>query len=68
MAAGEDIAVFAARLLNEALTTPKVDELLAPFRKQVEASGMTDAELDGFYQGLREDVWHVKHENRNDSQ
>jgi hypothetical protein len=54
---GEDVAVYAARLLREALTAPSVDELLAPFRKEVEASGASDDELDALAEALREEVW-----------
>lgn len=56
-AAGEDISSFAARVLDEALATRNVDELLAPFRRQVTDSGMTDEALDEFYEGLRNNVW-----------
>jgi predicted nucleic acid-binding protein len=34
---GEDVAAYAARLLQEALTAPSVEELLLPFRKHVDA-------------------------------
>jgi hypothetical protein len=37
------------------------DELLAPFRKQVEDSGMTDEQLEGFFEGVREEIWREKH-------
>lgn len=53
---GEDVASYAARLLHEALSTPSVDELLAPFRKQVEESGISDAELDQFGETLQREV------------
>ena len=33
---GQNVASYAARLLQEALNAPSVDELLAAFRKQVE--------------------------------
>lgn len=56
-AAGEDITSYAARVFYDALSTPSVDELLAPFRKQVEESGISDDELDDFYDGLRGKVW-----------
>lgn len=56
-AAGEDITAYAARVLHEALTSPSVDELLAPFRKQVEESGMSDDQLDELYEDLRNKVW-----------
>ncbi len=59
-AAGEDITSYAARVLHDALTTPSVDELLAPFRGHVEASGMSDDQLDEFYEELRKKVWEEK--------
>lgn len=56
-AAGEDLASYAARVVHDALTAPSVDELLAPFRKQVDQGGMSDQQLDDFYEGLRDQVW-----------
>ena len=53
---GEDVSSYAVRLLQEALVAPSVEELLAPFRKQVEESGMTDAELNSLGEELRTDV------------
>ena len=53
---GEDVPSYAARLLKEALSAPSVDELLAPFRKQVEESGITDTELNQLGEELRRDV------------
>jgi hypothetical protein len=35
--------------------SPTTDELLAPFRQHVQASGMTDDDLDCFFQELRHD-------------
>lgn len=55
-AVGQDVASYATQLLREALTAPSVDELLAPFRQQVEESGISDRELDEFYEGLRDKV------------
>jgi hypothetical protein len=54
---GQDAATYAARLIQEALSAPSVDELLAPFRKQVEESGITDEELDQLGEELRHEVW-----------
>jgi len=34
---------------------------LAPFRRQVEESGMTDDELGDFFEEVREEVWQEKH-------
>ena len=57
---GEDVSSYAARLLQDALVAPSVEELLAPFRKQVEDSGITDAELNSLGEELRTDVWQEK--------
>jgi hypothetical protein len=54
-ATSEDVALYAARLLKEALNTPSVNDLLAPFRKQVEESGVSDEELERFGEELKED-------------
>ena len=53
---GEDVSSFAARLLQNALNAPSVDELLAPFRRQVEESGISDGELDQLGEELRREV------------
>ncbi len=63
-AAGEDITSYAARVFHDAITAPSVDELLAPFRKQVDESGLTDGQLDDFYEGLREKVWDERQAKR----
>jgi len=55
-ASGEEVSSLAARLLREALSTPSVDELLAPFRKQVEESSMTDQQLDELGEELRREA------------
>ena len=55
-ASGEEVASYAVRLLQEALSTPSVDELLAPFRKQVEESGLSDEQLNRFGEELRNDA------------
>ena len=57
-AAGKDAVTFAREALEEKLQPPRtLDEILAPFRKQVVASGMTPEEMDDFYDGLRDEVW-----------
>ena len=56
-ASGEDVSCYAARLLQEALSAPSVEELLTPFRKQVEDSGITDGELNQLGEELRSEVW-----------
>jgi hypothetical protein len=57
-AEGEDVASYAARLLREAVASPSIDDLLAPFRQQVHESGMTDEQLDEFYDDLRDKAFH----------
>jgi hypothetical protein len=37
------------------------DEALAPFRKEVAESGMTDDELLEFFEGVREEIYQEKH-------
>jgi hypothetical protein len=53
---GEEVGAYAARLLRDALSAPSVDELLAPFRREVEESGASDEELDLLCEELRQDV------------
>ncbi len=59
-AAGQDVRQYAARLLEEAIVAPSVEELLAPFRQQVAESGMSDTELDSMFEELRDEVWKEK--------
>jgi tRNA C32,U32 (ribose-2'-O)-methylase TrmJ len=46
---GQDISAIASDLIEHAVICPSVDEVLAPFRKQVAESGMSDEELDDFF-------------------
>jgi hypothetical protein len=48
---GQDISAVASDLIEHAIAQPSVDEVLAPFRKQVAQSGMSDEELDAFFRG-----------------
>jgi pyruvate carboxylase len=48
---GRDISAVASDLIERAVSQPSVDEVLAPFRKQVAQSGMSDNELDDFLRG-----------------
>lgn len=54
---GEDMSAYAASLLQDALAAPSVEELLAPFRKQVDESRASDDELDALGESLRDEVW-----------
>jgi hypothetical protein len=53
-AKGKDPTAYASELVEDAVTKPTLDEILAPFRKQVADAGMSDSELDEFYQRLRD--------------
>ena len=58
---GQDLVGYIHRLIERDLRSPTTaDEALGPFRRQVEASGMTDDELDNFFEGAREEVWQEK--------
>jgi len=51
---GQDISAVASSLIELAIARPSVDEVLAPFRRQVAESGMSDEELDAFFRGQLE--------------
>ncbi len=53
---GEDVGEFVARIIQQAISTPSVDELLAPFRRQIEESGIADDDLDRLGEELRQEV------------
>jgi pyruvate-formate lyase len=57
---GRDVSSLAADLIEEAISRPTVDEVLAPFRKQVAESGLTDTELDDLHRDLLTKVRHEK--------
>jgi hypothetical protein len=54
---GQPLDEYASRVLEQAATTPTVDEVLAPFRQQVAQSGMTNEELDAFVEAVRETAY-----------
>jgi hypothetical protein len=56
-AIGQPLDEYASRVLEQEATKPTVDEVLAPFRKQVAESGMSDDELDDFFEGVREQAF-----------
>jgi hypothetical protein len=47
-ASGKDIADYAAQLIEEAVTTPTLDDVLAPIRQRFAQSGMNEDELSDF--------------------
>jgi len=48
----KDLSAVASELIEQAVTRPDVDELLAAYRQQVKDSGMSDDELDAFHRDL----------------
>jgi hypothetical protein len=55
---GRDVPTLVRELIERGIEAgPTIDDILAPFRRQVAESGMTDAELDAFFEGVREEVW-----------
>jgi hypothetical protein len=59
-AEGKDPTAYASELVENAVTKPTLDEILAPFRKQVSESGMSDRQLDEFYENLRNEAWNER--------
>ena len=56
-AAGKDPSAYASELIEQVVKRPSLDEMLAPFRTQVAQSGMSDEQLDAFYEELRDEAW-----------
>jgi hypothetical protein len=60
---GQDLAGYVHGLIAKDLTAlppADVDAALAPFRRQVEESGLTDTQLEDFIEEVREEVWHER--------
>ena len=54
---GGNRAKYLRDLLDKDLHSPTLNEILAPFRAQVTASGVGDEELDALFEETREEVW-----------
>jgi hypothetical protein len=50
---GKPLDVYTSELLEREAKRQSVDEMLAPFRKQVAESGMSDEQFDAFFEGVR---------------
>lgn len=48
---------YVRRLIERDLDAPTMDEIFAPFRDAVEASGISDAELTALFEDARNEVW-----------
>jgi len=60
-ALGKDLVQYAASLIEQGVTAPTFDELLAPVRSDFAASGMSSDEIDRFGQDL---IANVRRERR----
>ena len=59
---GRDLAGYVHLLIERDIQEPgAVNQAPAPFRREVEQSGMTDDELGDFFEKVREEVWQEKH-------
>jgi predicted DNA-binding protein len=59
---GRDLADYVHLLIERDIQEMAVvEQALAPFRRQVEESGLTDDELGDFFEEVREEVWQDKH-------
>jgi len=62
---GQDVSEYVQQLIAWDIREPRAVALaLAPFRNEVERSGMTEGELDEFFEGVREEVWREKQAKR----
>lgn len=59
---GRDVPAYVQELIQKDLqASPTLDSILAPFRRQVEESGMTDDELDVLFEDAHEEVSRESH-------
>jgi hypothetical protein len=62
---GQNVTAYVHHLI--ARDIQGVDEALAPFRRQVEESGLSDAELRVFFEEVRQEVWQERHGNASEA-
>lgn len=58
---GKDVSEYVEDLIEKEIDKPKtLNEILAPFRGEVKASGITDDELDNLVEEAREEIYQEK--------
>jgi len=57
---GKNIQNYIEDLLRKQALHPTLDELLAPVRQDFEESGMSEENLNDFFDDLRDKVWQEK--------
>lgn len=56
-----DLNGYLMSIIEKEVSGPKtIDEILAPFRLEVEESGITDDEFDAFVDEIREEIYQEK--------
>ena len=59
--AGQEVGELARELIERGLRKPpSLDEILAPFRAEVEQSGMSEMELEAMFEEAREEAFREK--------
>ncbi|CAN5376842.1 hypothetical protein BH20ACI1_BH20ACI1_30650 [soil metagenome] len=60
MADGKDVRNYIEDSLRKLALQPSLDEILAPFRREVAESGISDDELDVLVEEAREEIYQEK--------
>ena len=61
MLEGKTVPSFALEMIARGLGRERtLDEILAPFRQSVAESGLSEKELEEFFEEVREEVWQEK--------
>ena len=65
---GRDLTGYVQLLIERDIQAPVgADRALAPFRRQVEESGLSDDDLGDFFEEVRDEVWREKHPRPGDA-
>lgn len=58
---GQSLETYASTLLKRESRAKTIDEILEPFRRSFEESGMTEDQLDEFVDQIRKDIYREQH-------
>jgi hypothetical protein len=60
---GQDVRSFVLQAVQEKIARAQTfDQVCSPFARAVEATGMSDEELETFFEGVREEAWQDKNQ------